>query len=106
MGWGEFFALSSALAWACAVILLRRSGRTLPALELNLFKNSLSLLLLSLTILALSGTARLGEVTVRRLLESALDLVVQLDRAGSRRRVREIAEVAGGEVREVWCSPT
>jgi drug/metabolite transporter (DMT)-like permease len=57
LGWGEFFALSSALAWACAVILLRRCGRTLPALELNLFKNSLSLLLLSLTILALSGPA-------------------------------------------------
>lgn len=55
MGWGEFFALASALAWACAVILFRRSGKTLPAVELNLFKNSLSLLLLSLTILALYG---------------------------------------------------
>jgi drug/metabolite transporter (DMT)-like permease len=55
LGWGEFFALASALAWACAVILFRRSGKTLPAVELNLFKNSLSLLLLSLTILALYG---------------------------------------------------
>lgn len=57
MGWGEFFALASALTWACAVILLRRSGETLPPLELNLFKNSVSLLLLSLTILAALGPA-------------------------------------------------
>ncbi len=55
MGWGEFFALASALAWAYAVILMRRSGETLPALELNLFKNSLSLLLVLITILAVHG---------------------------------------------------
>ena len=55
MGWGEFFALSSALAWAYAVILLRRSGETLPPLELNLFKNSLSIVLVLVTILAAYG---------------------------------------------------
>jgi drug/metabolite transporter (DMT)-like permease len=55
MGWGEFFALASALAWAVAVILMRRSGETMPALELNLFKNSLALVLLLLTIWAVHG---------------------------------------------------
>ena len=51
MGWGEFFALSSALTWALAVILLRRSGETLPAFELNLFKNAFGVTLLVPTIL-------------------------------------------------------
>jgi drug/metabolite transporter (DMT)-like permease len=55
MGWGEVFALSSALAWALAVILLRRSGETLPAFELNLFKNCFGLVLLVPTILLFSG---------------------------------------------------
>ena len=47
---GRFFALASAVIWALAVILLRRSGETLPALELNLFKIVLSLLLVLGTI--------------------------------------------------------
>ena len=55
MGWGEFFALSSALVWALAVILFRRSGETLPAFELNLFKNFLGLTLLVPTILLVEG---------------------------------------------------
>ena len=55
MGWGEFFALSSALVWALAVILFRRSGETLPAFELNLFKNFLGLILLVPTILLVEG---------------------------------------------------
>jgi drug/metabolite transporter (DMT)-like permease len=55
MVWGEFFALASALTWAYAVILMRRSGETLPAIELNLFKNSLSLVLVSITIALLYG---------------------------------------------------
>jgi drug/metabolite transporter (DMT)-like permease len=55
MGWGEVFALSSALGWALAVILMRRVGETLPAFELNLFKNSLGVLLLIPTILLFSG---------------------------------------------------
>jgi len=55
MGWGEFFALSSALTWALAVILLRRSGETLPAFELNLFKNCFGIVLLFLTILLVDG---------------------------------------------------
>lgn len=55
MGWGELFALSSALVWALAVILFRRSGETLPPFELNLFKNMFGLLLLVPTILLVDG---------------------------------------------------
>lgn len=55
MGWGEFFALSSALTWALAVILLRRSGETLPPFELNLFKNCFGMGLLIPTILVVDG---------------------------------------------------
>ena len=51
MGWGEVFALASALVWALAVILMKRVGNTLPAFELNLFKNCLALVLLVPTIL-------------------------------------------------------
>jgi drug/metabolite transporter (DMT)-like permease len=53
--WGEAFALSSALVWAFAVILLRRSGETLPPLELNLFKNVLGLVLVLPTIWIVIG---------------------------------------------------
>lgn len=55
MGWGEFFALSSALTWALAVILLRRSGETLPPFELNLFKNFFGMGLMIPTILIFDG---------------------------------------------------
>jgi DME family drug/metabolite transporter len=55
MGWGEVFALSSALAWALAVILLRRSGENLPAFELNLFKNLFGMALFIPTILLVNG---------------------------------------------------
>ena len=57
MGWGEIFALASALGWALAVVLLRRSGETLPAFELNLFKNCFGLALLIPTILLIDGIA-------------------------------------------------
>lgn len=57
MGWGEIFALSSALVWALAVILFRRSGETLPAFELNLFKNLFGLILMIPTILLVDGLA-------------------------------------------------
>ena len=46
IGWGEFFALASALCWALAIILFRRSGDALPAFELNLFKNLVGFLLI------------------------------------------------------------
>jgi len=57
MGWGEFFALASAMVWALAVILFRRSGETLPPFELNLFKNFVGLVLLVPTILLFEGVA-------------------------------------------------
>ncbi len=57
MGWGELFALSSALVWALAVILFRRSGETLPPFELNLFKNFVGLVLLVPAILVFEGFA-------------------------------------------------
>lgn len=52
MGWGEFFALASPMAWAMAVVMFRRSGETLPPFELNLLKNVLSLVLMLLTVVA------------------------------------------------------
>jgi len=55
MGWGETFALASAAMWALAVILMRRAGETLPAFELNLFKNCFGLILLIPTILLIDG---------------------------------------------------
>ena len=66
MGWGEFFALSSALTWALAVILLRRSGETLPPFELNLFKNFFGMGLLIPTILLVDGLG-IPEYTVTEL---------------------------------------
>ncbi len=57
MNWGEIFSLASALTWALAVILLRRSGKTLPPFELNLFKNCFGVVLMVPTILIFSGLA-------------------------------------------------
>jgi len=42
---GEFLALASAAVWAVAVILFRISGKTISPFALNLFKNSVGLLL-------------------------------------------------------------
>ncbi|OGD27217.1 MAG: hypothetical protein A2Y56_15565 [Candidatus Aminicenantes bacterium RBG_13_63_10] len=59
---GEVLALVSGLFWAGAVILFKVSGRTVPPLGLNLFKNVLGLALMTLTML-LAGQAvfpRLG----------------------------------------------
>jgi drug/metabolite transporter (DMT)-like permease len=55
MGWGEFFALSSALFWALAVVLFRRCGNALPPFETNLFKNLLGFALLWPTVLLFEG---------------------------------------------------
>jgi drug/metabolite transporter (DMT)-like permease len=52
---GEFFSVACAACWALAVILFRRSGETLPAFELNLFKNVLSAALMVPTILVFEG---------------------------------------------------
>lgn len=52
---GEFFSVACAAAWAMAVVLFRRSGETLPAFELNLFKNLLGVALLIPTVLLTEG---------------------------------------------------
>jgi drug/metabolite transporter (DMT)-like permease len=55
IGWGEFFALASALTWAISVILLRHSGYSLPAFELNLFKMVLAFIVFIPTLLVIDG---------------------------------------------------
>lgn len=50
---GEICALLAAVCWSYATILFRRSGRSVPPLALNLFKNVLALLLFSATLFAL-----------------------------------------------------
>ena len=50
MGLGEALSLGSALVWAFAVILFKRSGETFSPLALNLFKNAIAIGLLALTI--------------------------------------------------------
>ena len=52
--------------------------------------------------LALSGAERVAEVTVRRQLWSALDLIVQVERRDGRRRVASITRLRGDELDEVW----
>ncbi|MEM7053769.1 MAG: DMT family transporter, partial [Pseudomonadota bacterium] len=54
---GEFFSVACAAVWALAVVLFRRSGETLPAFELNLFKNALGVLLLIPTVWLMEGLA-------------------------------------------------
>lgn len=57
---GEFFSVACAACWALAVVLFRRSGETLPAFELNLFKNVLAAALMVPTILVFHGTSLPG----------------------------------------------
>jgi drug/metabolite transporter (DMT)-like permease len=54
---GEFFALLTALIWAMAVILLKRSGENVPPFTLNLFRVVLSTALLLPTVV-LAGESR------------------------------------------------
>ena len=53
---GETFALATALVWAFAVILLKKSGEKVHPLALNLFKTILALALVIPTIYILGGT--------------------------------------------------
>jgi pilus assembly protein CpaF len=55
--------------------------------------------------LALSAEFRLSDVTVRRQLGAAIDIVVQVERTRGRRLVRSIVDVTTDGVEEVWsCS--
>jgi drug/metabolite transporter (DMT)-like permease len=49
---GELYALICAVIWACAVILLKRSGETVSPFALNLFRVGVSSVLLVVTALA------------------------------------------------------
>ncbi len=50
---GEILSVGAALIWAIAVLLFRVSGRTVPPLALNLFKNSFAVITLLLALLVL-----------------------------------------------------
>ncbi|HDH26929.1 MAG TPA: CpaF family protein [Actinobacteria bacterium] len=52
--------------------------------------------------LALSGSRRVSEVTVRRQLFAAIDYVVQVERNAGGRRVAAIVEVTGEELHQVY----
>lgn len=52
-GLGELYSLAAALCWAVAVILLKKSGESLPPFALNLVKNGLCLAALGLTLLVM-----------------------------------------------------
>jgi drug/metabolite transporter (DMT)-like permease len=56
---GEFFALTTAVVWAGAVIFLKRSGESWPPLALNFFRVALS------SVLLLPTMAALGQPLVR-----------------------------------------
>lgn len=59
---GELFSALAPLAWAVAVILFRMGGDSTPPLTLNLFKNTVGLLLLGITITAV-GFEGVAETT-------------------------------------------
>ncbi len=52
---GEILSLAAALAWAVGVILFRKTGESTPAVALNLFKNTVTVVLLVLTLLLLGA---------------------------------------------------
>ncbi len=64
---GELLALSTALIWAVAVILLRRSGETVPPFALNLFRVAVSSVLL-LPTAALAGQASFAPASLSDIL--------------------------------------
>jgi drug/metabolite transporter (DMT)-like permease len=57
VGLGEALALAAPAVWGLAVVLFRRSGESMPAFELNLFKNVSAFLLLVPTIWLVHGRA-------------------------------------------------
>jgi drug/metabolite transporter (DMT)-like permease len=53
MGVGELYALLSAVVWAFAVILFKKSGESVPPFALNVYRASVSLVLVLATMLAM-----------------------------------------------------
>lgn len=64
---GELFALLTALIWAVAVILLKRSGETVPPFALNLFRVTVSMVLL-LPTAALAGQVSFASASLSDIL--------------------------------------
>ncbi len=58
---GQSFALLTAITWAYALVLFKLSGERIPPIPLNLYKNTVGLVLLVLTLagMALAGTNEL-----------------------------------------------
>jgi drug/metabolite transporter (DMT)-like permease len=54
---GELLSVLAALIWAFSVVLFRLSGRGLPPLSLNVFKNAIATALLAVTLLAAGRSA-------------------------------------------------
>jgi drug/metabolite transporter (DMT)-like permease len=54
--YGETLALTTAIVWAISVILFKKGGETVGPLGLNLFRNTLTLLLIPPTMLVLGQT--------------------------------------------------
>ena len=52
---GQTCALLAAILWALAMVLFKRSGEKVPPLALNLFKNTIGLVLLAITLLVMGG---------------------------------------------------
>lgn len=52
--------------------------------------------------LAMSGDARVPEAAVRRMLRSAVELIVHLERRSGRRRVVSVSRVEGERTRRLW----
>ncbi len=57
---GEILSLTAALAWAGGVVLFRKTGDSIPAVALNLFKNAVTAALLLVTLLV-AGTPLLPD---------------------------------------------
>ncbi|MES2885065.1 MAG: DMT family transporter [Pseudomonadota bacterium] len=78
-GLGELYSLAAALCWAVAVILLKKSGESLPPFALNLIKNGLCLAALGTTLLVL-GPHQLPHIPpvllVQTLVSGALGIAV------------------------------
>ena len=63
--WGDLSATGAALLWAIAVILFQQAGREVKPLALNIYKNTVGILAVSLTMLCL-GEALVPDLTARQ----------------------------------------
>jgi drug/metabolite transporter (DMT)-like permease len=63
---GQAFALGTAIMWGFAVVLFKISGERIPPIALNLFKNTVGLVLLATTLLVLHPLGMDGWTTVQQ----------------------------------------